>query len=158
MLQEHNMTRNTFTESVAKILERDLTKVIQEINQFAKDEDLWLIRGSAKNPAGNLALHMAGAVNHFIGVRLGNSNYQRNRDLEFAARNISRENITKELQSAIDVVNVTMASLAPSDLDKEFPEQLGSATMTIQHFLLHLVSHVNYHLGQLNYVRRLCTE
>lgn len=152
------MKEKTFTQSIAEILERDLTRVIDEINQFSKDENIWRITGTIKNSAGNLALHVAGSVNHFVGAILGKSSYQRNRDFEFAAKNLPTTDILHELQAAIDAVRVTMPQVEESNLRNEFPVKLGETFMTVQHFLIHLVSHVNYHLGQINYIRRLNTE
>ncbi len=46
--------------------ERDLRKLIEEINLFKDEENLWKTFGSIKNPAGNLALHIIGGSNYLF--------------------------------------------------------------------------------------------
>ncbi len=71
---------------LATFYERDLRKLIEEVNAFKNEENLWKITGSIKNSAGNLTLHLTGGLNHFVGATLAHTGYIRNRDQEFTKK------------------------------------------------------------------------
>jgi hypothetical protein len=147
--------QNPFINSVQTILERDLKKLEEEITLYPSEETLWTIAGNIKNPAGNLSLHLCGNLQHYIGAVLGGTGYKRNRDREFAARNISREELISEIQKAKLAVRSGLEKLDPNTLDDTYPEQVFTYSMTTAYFLIHLTAHLGYHLGQINYLRRL---
>jgi uncharacterized damage-inducible protein DinB len=149
------MKDSILIQSSAIILERDLKKVIQEISQYKDERSLWATGGEINNSSGNLALHIAGAVHHFIGSVLGNNGYVRNREREFSDKNIEISVIINQLSKATEVVKEVLNKLTVEDIEREFPEKLGGNSMTIGFFLIHLISHINYHLGQINYNRRI---
>jgi uncharacterized damage-inducible protein DinB len=134
---------------------KDLKKLKEEISLFKSDSDLWIIKGEIKNSAGTLALHICGNIKHFIGAQLGNTGYVRNRDKEFADRNIPKEILLKEIEEVIGVIEKTLLSLADEDLSKRFPiDFLGNSTLNGEMIFI-VYGHMNYHLGQVNYLRRL---
>ena len=149
---------NPFIHSILTILERDLKKLEDEIKLYPSEDSLWNLAGAIKNPAGNLCLHLCGNLQHYIGAVLGGSGYSRNRDREFAARNISREDLLLEIQQTKSSVRSALEQLDPIALDRSYPEQVFSYSMTTSYFLIHLASHLGYHLGQINYHRRLQPE
>lgn len=149
------MIGKSFLESVAKLFDRDLNKLEEEIRQYPDEASVWLIRGDIKNPAGNLCLHLCGNLQHYIGAVLGGSGYIRNRDNEFAARNLSREALLTEIRNTRAIVNKTLSELKEAELLKEYPEAVFSFSMSTMHFLIHLLAHLGYHLGQVNYHKRL---
>ena len=146
---------NPFIYSIQTILERDLKRLEEEISLYPSEETLWTIGGTIKNPAGNLCLHLCGNLQHYIGAVLGGSDYIRNRDREFSVRNISRETLISEIQKTKVAVRSALEKLDPNILDDTYPEQVFSYSMTTSYFLIHLASHLGYHLGQINYLRRL---
>ncbi len=147
--------QNPFINSVQTILERDLKKLEEEITLDPSEETLWTITGNIKNPAGNLCLHLCGNLQHYIGAILGRSGYIRNRDHEFAARNVSRKELISEIQKTSIAVRSGLEILDPNTLDDTYPEQVFSYSMTTAYFLIRLTAHLGYHLGQINYHRRL---
>ena len=146
---------NPFIYSIQTILDRDLKRLEEEISLYPSEETLWTIAGTIKNPAGNLCLHLCGNLQHHIGAVLGGSDYKRNRDGEFAVRNISRDTLISEIQKTRVAVRSALEKLDPNILDDTYPEQVFSYSMTTSYFLIHLASHLGYHLGQINYLRRL---
>lgn len=142
-------------ESLLKIFDRDLQRLEEEISLYPSDEHLWKLSGEIKNTAGNLCLHLCGNLQHYIGARLGRTAYVRNRENEFAAREIPKEQLVAEVQRARQVVRETLETLKPSVMETDYPEQVNEQTMTTAHFLIHLAAHLSYHLGQINYHRRL---
>ncbi|HMK04128.1 MAG TPA: DUF1572 family protein [Ferruginibacter sp.] len=142
-------------ETLIELFERDLRKLMEEINLYGDEDNLWLVKGSISNSAGNLCLHLLGNLNHFIGETLGNTGYVRHRDDEFALKNIPRQDLLINIENCIIIVKDTLGKLTAGDLEKGFPlEKHGRIVSTI-HMLVHLLAHLSYHLGQVNYHRRL---
>jgi len=140
---------------LAEIYERDLGKLKDEIGQYADESDLWEATEGITNPAGNLCLHLSGNLKHFFGAVLGNNGYVRDRDAEFANKNVSRAVMLADIDVAQNVVLSTLAELTEEDLDKPYPIEVFGRPMTTGYFLTHLTAHLNWHLGQINYHRRL---
>jgi hypothetical protein len=146
---------NLLITTVRELMLRDLAKLRQEIEAYPTNESLWTIQGEIKNPTGNLCLHLCGNLQHYIGAVLGKSGYVRNRDAEFSTRGVPKEALLKEIDATLAIVTRTLENLEPSLLDQEYPENVFNRSMTSGYFLIHLAGHLNYHLGQVNYHRRL---
>ena len=143
------------TDILIKIYERDLDKLKDEIEQFADEAELWKIREGVTNSAGNLCQHLTGNLQHFIGAVLGGSGYVRDRDAEFATKNATREELIAEIDKTKGVVSRTLAGLSDVDLDRQYPIDVYGFPMSTAYFVTTLTTHFNYHLGQINYLRRL---
>ena len=143
------------TENLIKLFTRDLNKLKEEINLYTEEEKIWAVKEGISNSGGNLCLHLCGNLQHFIGAVLGNSGYIRNRDAEFKLKNIVRTKLVDEIDATLSIVNDTLEQVSKKDLDKVYPQQVFGEPMTTEYFLLHLTGHLNYHLGQINYHRRL---
>jgi len=143
------------TESLKSLFTRDLNKLKTEIESYQNEETIWKIDKNILNSTGNLCLHLVGNLNHFIGAHLGNTGYIRNRDLEFSLKDISRAELIQQIESTIEVVNSSLEKLSAEDMEKEFPLEPFGYPMTTEYFLIHLIGHLDYHLGQINYHRRL---
>ncbi len=142
-------------EALLELFERDLKRLKTEVDAHHSETALWLVKGDIKNSAGNLCLHLVGNLKHFIGAILGNSAYVRNRDLEFNARNVPRAEIALMIDETTKVVTSTLPGLSDDELAAPYPIEVFGKEMTTAFFLIHLHSHLNYHLGQINYHRRL---
>ena len=142
-------------ESLFEIFERDLNKLKSEISLYKDENSLWIVKKEISNSAGNLCLHLIGNLNHFIGAILGSTGYIRNRDNEFSAINISSKELISEIENTIEVVCNTLNKLSVEDFEKDFPIQKHDKIVKTDFMLLHLITHFNYHLGQINYHRRL---
>jgi len=142
-------------EVLIEFFERDLNKLRTELLSFKNEEDLWIIKGDVKNSAGNLFLHLNGNLNHFIGSVLGSSGYVRDREKEFSSRNIAREKILSDLEKTIPVVMDTLHDLPEDIFEKDYPLEKHDKVVKTDHMMMHLLTHLNYHLGQINYLRRI---
>ncbi|MBT2621534.1 DinB family protein [Chryseobacterium sp. ISL-6] len=143
------------TDSLKSLYTRDLNKLKSEIEAYQNEESIWLIDKHISNSAGNLCLHLVGNLSHFVGAILGHSGYIRNRELEFSLKNIPRTELIQQIESTIEVVNSSLDKLTDSDLKNEYPLEALGYKMTTEYFLFHLIGHLSYHLGQINYHRRL---
>lgn len=143
------------TESIKSLFTRDLNKLKSEIESYQNEETIWKIDKNILNSAGNLTLHLVGNINHFIGAILGNSGYVRNRELEFSLKDVPRAELIEKVERTLEVVASTLDTLTSEDMEKEYPLEALGYKMTTEYFLIHLFGHLSYHLGQINYHRRL---
>jgi hypothetical protein len=143
--------------SVIAILDRDLRALRREIEAYPDEDSLWLQPAGVPNSAGTLALHLAGNVQHYLGARLGATGYVRDRPAEFARRNVPRSEIVQEIEAARRSLAAAENRLGESDLTGDFPEIIGNLRFEAGDYLIHLVSHFTFHLGQIDYHRRMVT-
>jgi hypothetical protein len=148
---------NSTIEALIKIFEKDLNKLEEEMKLYPDEVSLWKVGPGIKNPGGNLCLHLCGNLQHFFGTVLGQSGYKRNRDYEFSAKDVPISEIIKEIQHSRRAVLSVLDKMRPEDLEKEYPVVVFEKPMTTAYFLVHLAGHLNYHVGQINYHRRLLT-
>lgn len=147
----------TLPTLVAGVLARDLRALRREVQAYPDERDLWRAAPGITNTGGTLVLHLAGNLQHFVGRVLGKTSYVRNRDAEFARRDVPRGELLEEIDRTIAAVETGLTRLADRDLTVEFPEPLGRHRVSTADALLHLVTHCAYHLGQVDYHRRLVT-
>lgn len=134
---------------------RDLRKLKEEIAAYRDENDLWVVRGEIANSAGNLCLHLVGNLQHFIGATLGHTGYVRQRELEFSTKNVPRQALLDAVDETILMIETTLQRLGEADFEQNYPLEKHGQVLTTGHMLLHLLTHLNYHLGQVNYHRRL---
>lgn len=144
------------TTSLIILYKRELNRLKDEVSAYSDDAIFWKIENDIKNSGGNLTIHLIGNLNHFIGATLGNSGYIRQRDKEFNDKNVPREGILKQISELKITLENVLSYLTPEDLDKKYPIEVFGKPITTEYFLIHLYGHLNYHLGQINYHRRLC--
>ncbi|KQC02530.1 DUF1572 family protein [Pedobacter sp. Hv1] len=142
-------------EALKSIFVRDLQKLKQEIASYKNEEVMWLIEESISNSAGNLCLHLIGNLNAYIGVGLAKTAYIRNRELEFSLKNIPRATLIERIKETIIVVENGLDNLSDEQMKGNFPIVIWEKESGMMFTLIHLTTHLNYHLGQINYHRRL---
>jgi len=136
---------------------RELRALDREIAAYPDDESPWQTPPGISNSAGNLALHMAGNLRHFVGHTLAGSSYIRNRDAEFTQKNLPRSELRAVVAGAIAELDAAFDKITDEQLDSEFPLPVMENRFRTSDFLIHLAVHLSYHLGQLDYHRRLVT-
>jgi uncharacterized damage-inducible protein DinB len=142
-------------ETLKQLFLRNLEKLNKEISSFKDEKNIWEVSGDIKNSAGNLCLHLCGNLQHFIGAVLGSSGYIRNREAEFSRKNVPIRELVAEIETTTQIVEKTLIELKADDLQKIYPINVFGYEMTTEYFLTHLTTHLNYHLGQINYHRRM---
>jgi len=142
--------------SLQQIFSRDLGALQKEIEAYNTETNLWKIEGQIKNSAGNLTLHLCGNLQHYIGSILGDTGYKRDRPAEFSMRDVPRAQLIEHIQTTKKVIHSTLSKYNDEDLDEKYPKPFKpDAPESIRYYLLHLTAHLSYHLGQVNYHRRL---
>ena len=145
-------------ETLIKLFKRDLSKLVVEIESYKSEKNLWLVQKEVSNSAGNLCLHLVGNLNAFIGAEFGNTGYIRQRELEFSLKDVPRTELIRQVNEVNAIVESALKDLTIDDLKKEYSRRVFEDTMTTGFFLVHLATHLAYHLGQINYHRRLIDE
>ncbi len=146
-----------FVHDLTRLLVRELETLQREIALFPDDERIWRTLPGVSNSAANLALHLAGNLQHFVGAVLGRTGYLRDRPSEFGRRSGTRTEITAELDAAISVVRAVLPHVTDEQLAHDYPEPIAGATVRTGAFLLHLATHAAFHVGQVGYLRRILT-
>ena len=142
-------------QELKDIFIRDLEALKKEIRAYQNESKIWHSDENISNSAGNLCLHLIGNLKAFIGAQIGKTGYIRQREREFSAKNIAKLELLNELDETIIIVSEALDTLSASDLDTLYPIEVFKKPMTTRFFLIHLSSHLSYHLGQINYHRRV---
>lgn len=134
---------------------RDLEKLKTEIASYQNESRIWVIEKAIANSSGNLCLHLVGNLNTYIGAELGKTGYIRNREHEFSLKNIPRKELINKVEETMAVVSNTLSKLTDEVIKNEYPMLVFENKTSTEYFLVHLAMHLSYHLGQINYHRRL---
>jgi len=137
---------------------RELKALDREIAAYPDDESVWRTPPGISNSTGTLALHMAGNLRHFIGAVIGKTGYVRNRDAEFSTRGLSRNELLSVVTDAIGDVERGLDALPDLWMNEVYPLPIQERRVRTAQFLVHLSVHLGYHLGQVDYHRRLVTQ
>lgn len=138
-----------------EIFLKNLDSLAAELSAYTHENHIWELRSGISNCAGNLALHLIGNLNHFIGSQLGNTGYIREREKEFGDKDVSRDVLVEKITATKKMIQIAFDNLQENDLQKQFPLTHFGEGKTTHEVLLILLTHFNYHLGQVNYHRRL---
>ncbi|AFK05366.1 hypothetical protein Emtol_4242 [Emticicia oligotrophica DSM 17448] len=141
--------------SLETLYVRDLLRLKSEIESYVEENTIWEIRNEINNSAGNLCLHLIGNLNHYVGHQLGGTAYVRNRVAEFSEKNVSRSELVAKIEQTIEMIKSILPNISEELLAKNHTEEFQGGLNSNEFFLIHLLSHLNYHLGQINYHRRL---
>lgn len=133
-----------------------LEQLKKEMEAYERESDLWIVAPGISNAAGNLCYHLTGNLNHFIGAALGNTGYVRDRPLEFSIRDVPRAELVQTIDETSAMIETVLSKV--DDLEADYPAEFFSPQHTIAHYLFRFITHFNYHLGQINYHRRLLAK
>ncbi len=86
---------------------------------------------------------------------MAQTKYVRDREFEFSGNPVIRTKLYQELDETITVVNEGFDALTEAQLDGNFPMRIWEEEKKTLFTLMHLHGHLTYHLGQLNYHRRI---
>lgn len=143
--------------TIRAVIRRELQALRRSVEAYPDDASLWAHPRGLPNAGGTLVLHLAGNLQHFLGAVLGKSGYRRDREAEFARRDVPRAVLLAEIDAALAAAERGLAALSDDQLAAPYPERIGERTLATGDFLVHLASHLAYHLGQLDYHRRVIT-
>jgi hypothetical protein len=144
-------------EELRTLLLRDVAGVERELDLYPDEVSLWKTLPGLPNSAGNLILHLTGNLQHFFGASLANTGYVRNREAEFTTQGVTQADLKKELTNAKQAVVAAFNKLSVEGLEQPFPVPITDTHLPTRLAILQLITHLAYHLGQLDYHRRVVT-
>ncbi len=148
-----------YTTILTQLINRDLEKLKTELQAYENEADMWKLGGDIKNSAGNLTLHLIGNLNHFIGHALGSNGYVRDREREFGDKHVPVSDMLGQIDEIQAMLTEVLPKVTEEQLQADFPIQVFKGkTFSTGLFLGHLLTHLSYHLGQINYHRRLINK
>jgi len=142
---------------ISHFLRRELRSLRLELEAYPDEQLIWVLPPGLPNSAGTLALHLAGNLRHYVGAVLGGNGYVRNRDQEFAARDVPRAVLLDQISEAEAAVGSILPHLSETHMSQPFPEPIREHHLQTGELLVQLAVHLAYHLGQVSYHRRLVT-
>ena len=145
-------------KELAALLRRELSRLIQQIEAYPNDELVWHTHPAITNSAGNLVLHLEGNLREYIGRQLGMIPYSRRRELEFSSKGILREELVRRVAELKVSIPSFIEGLSPEQFEMEYPEIVLQRATSTREFLIHLHGHLNWHMGEIDYLRRILTD
>lgn len=144
---------NSLKQDLRSYYIRDLDRLIENLRE-TPEEELWKVPDGVTNSCGVLVQHLVGNLNHFIGEGLGQIGYVRQRKQEFVSTEAPKEELIQSVEDLKNTLDNVFDTLEEGDLNASYPMELSFEAST-GGFLIHLYGHLNYHLGQINYLRRI---
>lgn len=144
-------------DALRRCLLRDLDALGRELDAYPDEQMPWQRPPGAPNSTGHLLLHCCGNLRHFLGATLGATGYQRDRHAEFTRTPISRAELHQELAVTRREVDATLRALDAAAVTAPYPSLLGGVALPVGAVLVQLATHLSYHLGQVDFHRRLLT-
>jgi hypothetical protein len=148
----------SIAKELGALYRRDLTRLTQQIEAYPNDEMVWHTHPAVTNSAGNLVLHLEGNLRKYIGRQLGKIPYSRKRELEFSSKGISREELVRRVAELKVSIPSVIEALSPEQFEMEYPEIVLQRATSTREFLIHLHGHLNWHMGEIDYLRRILTD
>lgn len=142
-------------DSLPDLYRRDLSRLIQQVEAFPTQEMLWRTLPGITNSVGNLVLHLEGNLREYVARQLGGVPYVRNRPLEFTGKNVEQEELLRRLNELRVLIPSIIESLSQDAMATKYPEVVLGKPLSTRAFLTHLYGHLNLHLGQIDYLRRI---
>jgi len=155
---EPPMTAPAFVDQLRSIVVRDLGALRREVEAYPDDASVWAVPEGISNSGGTLVLHLVGNLRSFVGRVIGGDGYERDRPREFTARDLPRAELLCDIDLTIAAVSRAMPMLTADKLASEYPMAIGPVKVNTQDFMVHLAVHLGYHLGQVDYHRRIVTR
>lgn len=148
------------TDIFITLFSRDLQKLRKEIEQYHSETALWMQLPGTINPGGNLCQHLIGNLRTYVGLTLGGHAYVRDREAEFSQRRFTQMQMLAELDTLHEIVIATLAALDEQRMDEAYPREVVNLfpDQSVRLVLTHLLAHLSWHLGHINYHRRWVTQ
>jgi hypothetical protein len=87
--------------------------------------------------------------------QLAQTGYVRDRDQEFIRKGVPGNELVAQLEELIPMIRATLNAFTPEGMEAEYPMMFDDAKNSNSYVLVQLSLHLNYHLGQVNYLRRV---
>ena len=132
---------------------------VHELVAPISTEQLWRKPYAYGNSIGHLLLHVTGNLNNYIGARIANTGYVRNRPLEFSdTSKRPKEQVLADFDAAIAMVAATIRKQSPEDWVAPYSDPTEPGTTTRFGAFMRMAAHANHHAGQIIYLSKEVTK
>jgi uncharacterized damage-inducible protein DinB len=146
----------TTSTDLAFLFRRHLARLVRQLDAI-DDVRLWEVRPGITNSAGHLLLHLNGNLREYIGRQMGGVPYVRDRMRESGTAPVPRSEMAAAIAELASLIPGVLERTPDGRWDETFPEDVLGEPLTYRHFVMHLFGHLHYHLGQIDYLRRVLT-
>jgi len=123
------------------------------------EDQFWRNPFAYGNSVGHLLLHLTGNLSYYIGARVAETGYQRNRDLEFSeARRPSKSEVLRKFDETIAMVATTIEAQSETDWTKSYAADREPEAANRFGIFLRCAVHFYHHVGQIIYLCRELTR
>jgi uncharacterized damage-inducible protein DinB len=122
-------------------------------------EQFWHNPFTYGNSVGHLILHMTGNLNYYIGTRVAETGYIRNRDREFTeTAKPDKANVMRAFDQTIAMVVATIRKQTPEDWMATYSADREPEAAERFMIFLRCAGHANHHVGQLIFLSKELTR
>ena len=151
-------TGRAFIDFSRALLSQDYLPKIERCLELLNDQQIWWRANPQSNSIGNLLLHLSGNVRQWIVSGLGEASDARDRDSEFAQREvISRDELLARLKQTLQEADDVLAKFDPDALLEKRRIQ-GIDEVPALEAILHVVEHFSMHTGQIILLAKFFAE
>jgi uncharacterized damage-inducible protein DinB len=150
-------TSRAFIAHASSFLVGDYLPKIERCLEKLSDEQIWWRANEESNSIGNLILHLCGNARQWIICGVGAQPDNRDRDSEFAQRElIPRNELLALLHSTLSEVQATLRDLDPSVLLEQ--RKIQGNDVEILEAIFHVTEHFSMHTGQIIMLTKMFTS
>ena len=146
------------SDALSSSLAHEFRERAADLHQWVdplSDGQFWRNPFSHGNSVGHLVLHLTGNLSYYVGARIADSGYLRNRDLEFTeSRQPPKAEVLRKFDETIALVLTTLERQSDGDWTLPYSaERQPDATNRLAAFLRCAV-HLDHHVGQIIFLSR----
>ena len=149
---------NSLAGTVAEDLAAYYTMVREQTHRWVdglSTAQIWTSPYNYGNSIGHLLLHMTGNLNYYIGARVAETGYVRDRDKEFTEKeHKSKAEVLAAFDRTIDMVVATIRKQNPEDWVKPYSADREPEATERFNIFLRCAGHAYHHVGQIIYLAR----
>ncbi|HUI52610.1 MAG TPA: DinB family protein [Terriglobales bacterium] len=152
----------TLSGTIASDLAAYYEMVREQVHKWVdplSTEEIWRRPYPYGNSAGHLLLHMTGNLSYYIGARVAETGYVRDREREFTeTEKKSKEEVLGAFDRAIEMVVGTIHKQSDADWLKPYAGEREPEAGERFGIFLRCAGHAYHHVGQLIYLSRELTR
>lgn len=149
------MTGTDFLADAVSLVERYRDSIRADFKAIP-DDRIWNRPVPGQVSPANLMLHLTGNLRHFMGHLLGSSDYQRDRDREFATEpDATKAEILDGWKIACEETHHALQNLDDDQLSRDAPVEGFPGGVPVHEYILRLLGHMTYHAGQIRSLNRI---
>jgi uncharacterized damage-inducible protein DinB len=128
---------------------------LHEWVDLLSEEQFWRNPFSHGNSVGHLLLHLTGNLSYYVGARIADTGYVRNRDLEFSEpRRLPKAEVLRKFDETIAMVIATIEKQTEADWTTAYSAEREPDSKNRVTLFLRCASHLYHHVGQIIYLSR----